>query len=39
MCQAMYLILTATLYGPDFNVLSKETTIKDIENEGREGTI
>ena len=38
MCQAMYLLLTATLYGPDFNVLSKET-IKDIENEGREGTI
>lgn len=39
MCQAVYLILTATLYGPDFNVVSKKTKIKDIENEGREGTI
>lgn len=41
MCQAVYLILTATLYGLDFNVVSKETKIKDIinNNEGREGTI
>lgn len=28
----MYLILTTTLYGSDFNVVSEETKIKDIIN-------
>lgn len=32
MCQAMYLILTTTLYGSDVNIVSEETKIKDIIN-------